>query len=393
MVFPSDNLGYNPSAANTLVSAAQAQAQAAYQQGMLKFQNDQLAFQMAQQAYTDAMSMGQAYGYAPSGNYFGWSTGNPPNLTQPLPGTPTQAALSQQFQQAQAAAGLTGQFVNPQQFMYQPGTFIYSDPAQGGSGEIGQVQANGQIRGFGSWDQFVAAGGSQDLVSKIPHLGGSQYQQFAQVGQGQPQTTLAAQQQQFQQGLETTQQQFQQGLQTAQFGLSVQQQQQQAAQQYLSLLSNLQGPADYGNYLKVLGSTPAGLQDLVGAAAGRYMPGGGTTGQAPQAQTLQNLVGAATGQAGGGTGANAATTGDTSGGGAASPGGMNYQDYMATAQGLPAPSQLAPQSYNAMTASQKAMLGGMFSNLGYSPMDVQSLYASSLPKYAAGSAAGNMRLV
>jgi hypothetical protein len=234
-----------------------------------------------------------------------------------------------------------------------------------------------------------------------------------------------------QQTLAGQQQAFSQNLQTQQF-------QQQSAQQYLQLLSQLQGPADYGQYLKVLGSTPGGIQGLVGAAAGNYIPGGGSTGVAPQAQTLQNLVGAATGypggqasqggqggqqfdmtqlpgyqswmagtgnqsayaqslaaaasgQAGSGYGSNPA--GQQSGTGSASPGGMNYQDFLATAQGLPAPSQLAPQSFNAMTPSQQQMLGSMYSNLGYAPGDINAMYQQSLPKYAAGSSSGNFRLV
>jgi hypothetical protein len=57
---------------NAQLANAQQKAQAAYQQGMLQFNNDQLAFNMAQQAYTDAISMGTAYGYAPGGNYFSY---------------------------------------------------------------------------------------------------------------------------------------------------------------------------------------------------------------------------------------------------------------------------------------------------------------------------------
>jgi hypothetical protein len=179
---------------------------------------------------------------------------------------------------------------------------------------------------------------------------------------------------------------------------SYQQFQQQAAQSYLGLLSQLQGPQDYGQYLRTLGATPSGIQGLVGAAAGQYVPGGGVTGQAPQAQTLQNLVGAATGYAGGGAGANAATTGQsqqqgTGTGGTASPGGQNYQDFLATAQGLPPPSQIAPQSFNAMAPSQQQVLGSMYGNLGWAPGDINKLYQSSLPKYAAGSSSGNFRLV
>jgi len=466
-------------------NAAQS-AQSAYQQGMLQYQNDQLAFQMAQGAYSDAMSMGNAYGYAPGGNYFSWPTGGQPNISQPLPGTSTLGAQNQWFNQAQQAAGMTGYFNNPQQWQYQPGTFVVSDTSQGGNGAVGQVLPNGQIQQLSAQDA-QAMGYKPELAA---HLMGSEFNnmQIASqggrgLGQGQTVQTIQAQQaaaamaaqQAGQTGIYQTptqtpqqwwstldnatknaylvqnsgdqqaamnayaavqghpadqatlqmqamyggygipqsgqltqsmqQQLWNQQYQTAQFGLQTQQAQQQAAQQYLGLLSQLQGPADYGQYLKVLGSTPSGLSDLVGAAAGRYVPGTGTSGAAPQAQTLQNLVGAATGYAGGGSGANAAGApaqgGQTGvqqgnqqpGQGTASPGGQNYADFMATAQGLVAPSQIAPQSFNAMSASQKQMLGSMYGNLGYAPMDINSMYQQSLPKYAAGSAAGNMKLV
>ena len=254
--------------------------------------------------------------------------------------------------------------------------------------------------------------------------------QAGQAGVNGPQAgqqTQAAQQQQWQQGF------------------SQEQLNQQATQSYLQLLSSLQGPADYGKYLNVLGSTPGGLQGMVSAAAGNYIPGTGSTGQSPQGQTLQNLVGAASGQGGGGIGANAQQfqTGQWTGqqaqpgqagqqnmdwtaqpgqgqrqaglpnggnapggglqaqnwtlgsgqGGSASPGGMNYQNYMAAAQGLPAPNQIAPQAFGNMTPSQQQMMGGMYQQLGYYGPDINAMYQQSLPKYAAGSAAGGMKLV
>jgi hypothetical protein len=203
--------------------------------------------------------------------------------------------------------------------------------------------------------------------------------QTAQAGTNAPQAgqqTLAGQQQQWQQGF------------------SQEQLNQQASQQYLQLLSQLQGPADYGKYLNVLGSTPGGIQGMVGAAAGNYIPGTGSTGVSPQGQTLQNLVGAATGQAGGGTGANAQNNQSfQQGTGSASPGGMNYQQYMNTAQGLPAPNQIAPQAFNNMTPSQQQMMGGMYQQLGYYGPDINAMFQQSLPKYAAGSSSGNFKLV
>lgn len=272
------------------------------------------------------------------------------NIIQSGGGMPSQQTLQSQQQEASIAAqqaGLTGYYNAPS--MYTPGSFV-QDPSTGG---YYQVQSNGQLTPYS----------------------GTPTGQVQQGSAGMGATT------------------GQQGTPT----LALQQFQQQSAMQYLQLLSQLQGPADYGQYLKVLGSTPGGIQDLVGAAAGKFVPGTGVSGTGPQQQTLQNLINTATGQGGGGTGANAATqtygTDQSQTGGAASPGGMNYQDYMAQAQGLPPPSQIAPQSFNAMAPSQKQMLGGMYANLGYSPGDINAMYTQSLPKYAAGSAAGNFRLV
>jgi hypothetical protein len=361
---------------------------------MLQYYNDQLAFNKAQGAFQDAISMGSAYGYAPGGDWTTWGNGGP---TQPAAGTPTlqlqqiyganatpaanqstlqalqqygqmygtsavpgadQQTLASQQQAAAIAAAqaqMTGYYQAPS--MYAPGTFV-QDPS---SGAYYQVQSNGSLAPYQGTPTTTAVQGPQGIG--------------ATAGQGQQ--TLAAQQQA-----------FQQQLQTAQF-------QQQGAQSYLNLLAQLQGPADYGQYLKVLGSTPSGIQGLVNSAAGQYIAGGGVSGTAPQAQTLQNLVGAAGGYAGGGTGANAATQtyGQQQQGGTASPGGMNYQDFLAQAQGLPPPSQIAPQSFNNMQASQKQMLGSMYANVGYSPQDINSMYQLSLPKYAAGSAAGQTKLV
>jgi hypothetical protein len=503
-------LGFNSGISSALTTAADAQARAAYQQGLLQFQNDQLAFQMAQQAYSNAISMGSAYGYAPGGNWFQWPRGGQPNLTQPAPGTPTlagtqalQQLINQQLQNQLGQAGVTGQFAQPLPSQYTPGTVLQAASTTPGLGNAyGIVQPDGSVQMVttAALQQTAAQRGLsvQQLTQNAQTVDFNTLQRLAQgPPTAAPQPTLAAQQQQFGQAqtaagltglftdptqnaaalsaqgrtlngqsweslssadqqywlqynqnnptlaaqawagainnamlkagggqpqapvptlalqqmygtygtptagqstLQAQQQAFQQGLGTAQFGLSVQQAQQQGAQQYLGLLSQLQGPADYGRYLKVLGSTPAGLQDLVSASAGRYLPGGGTTGTAPQAQTLQNLVGAATGFGGGGSGSSAPaqpTAQQVPGAGspgAASPGGMNFQNFLATAQGLPAPNQIAPQAFNALQPSQKQMLGSMFGNLGYAPTDINSLYQMSLPKYAAGTAVGNFRL-
>lgn len=148
--------------------------------------------------------------------------------------------------------------------------------------------------------------------------------------------------------------------------------QQTASQNYLTLLSNLRGPADWAKYQQVLGATPGGMKDLVAAAAGQYIPGGGaTTGQQPQAASLQSLYGQATGQQG--TGA---------------------QQELQAAQGtLVAPNQMAPQTWNALAPSQKQMLLGVWESQGYNKEDAQALFEQGLPKYASSSmGAGNFRL-
>ena len=75
---------------------------------------------------------------------------------------------------------------------------------------------------------------------------------------------------------------YTQALRAQQEARAAQAQQQTQAQQYLQLLSSLRGPADWVKYQQVLGATPGGMRDLVGAAMGQYVPGGGaTTGYQP----------------------------------------------------------------------------------------------------------------
>ena len=363
---------------------------------------------------------------------------------QSLQSVQAYAGMNSQAQQAALAASqATGMYATPGQMMapgynnagasfYQldPTTQqqyleAYHDPQSAMQAWVNNSNAAIAQAGGG---QGLAAAGTPTETMTAQQQYFNQAQQYAQTyGQyyapsapGQTAQAGTNAPQAGQQTLAGQQQQFSQNLQTQQF-------QQQSAEQYLQLLSQLQGPADYGQYLKVLGSTPSGIQGLVGAAAGNYIPGGGATGVAPQGQSLQNLVGAATGyggqpnmpgqpqqgaapgqsqyqqtyqnlmnayngQAGTGTGANAATSTPPQSG-TASPGGMNYNDFMATAQGLPPPSQIAPQAFGQMAPSQQQMLGSMYSNLGYAPGDINSMYQQSLPKYASGSSAGNFKLV
>jgi hypothetical protein len=175
------------------------------------------------------------------------------------------------------------------------------------------------------------------------------------------QQTLAAQQQQFSQAIAAQQEARQQAAL-----------QQQTAQNYLDLLSRLRGPADIFQYQKVLGATPQGLQDLVRAAAGQYIPGGGaTTGVQPTAVNLQNFVaGATSGQ-----------------------GGMTAAD-QAALQSLVPPNQLAPQTWRNLAPSQQQILLAAWENQGYRPEDARALFEQSLPRYATGApTTGTFRLV
>jgi hypothetical protein len=302
-------------------------------------------------------------------------------------------------------AGLTG--------MYQGG---YTMPVQ-----------QWQAETFGTWGAPTA--GQQTL--------GAQQQQFGQgatlaglYGQyyapGEAPTsgtqTLAAQQQQFGQGLQTQQEQR-----------AAQAQQQSQAQAYLNLLAGLRGPADWAKYQQVLGATPGGMRDLYAAAMGQYVPGGGaTTGVAPEAASLQSMMGQISGQ-----GYNPAAAGQplntpnvygqnsqgmyaqlqgqpTAGqqamqtaqqnvaldqqamqarnaqGGGTNTMGATQPQYQ---QNLPAPNQIAPQSWANMAPSQREMLMGQYEASGWHKPDVEALFSQSLPKYAANApSAGTFRL-
>ena len=167
------------------------------------------------------------------------------------------------------------------------------------------------------------------------------------------------------------QQNYNQWLQSQQQAEKTWQDQQTAAQNYLTMLSNLRGPADYAKYQQVLGATPGGMKDLVAAAAGQYIPGGGaTTGVAPTPVNLTNFVGSATGQPD-----------------ATDPSGQ------ADMNSLVAPNQMAPQTWNALTPSQQQMLLGTWESQGYTKDDAQALFTQSLPKYATQTpASGTFKL-
>jgi hypothetical protein len=381
----------------------------------------------------------------------------------PTAGEMTQSMQNQLANQAVAQAGVTGVYYAPN----------YTPQAQQQTSSWDQLsQQIQQAAGTGYNDAAAKAAYANMTGQNVQNLQGNQ---AAPLTQAQVQTLYNAggvpMQNPGQGGVGGTGGQGG-GVMT----LQAQQQQQQAAQAYLQLLSQLQGPADYGKYLNVLGSTPGGLQSLVGAAAGQYVPGTGTTGVQPQGQTLANLVNSGTSgySQGGGQGYQQPTgnmqydvmqgqqnqlsaqqqaqlsgqsgmagmqaftgnnaTGGVAGGGPAPTGtlgwngvqgamarpqqqassayqqpggsmslqnpyggggGTSYGDFMNAASNLVAPNQIAPQSYNAMTDTQKQLMQSMYAQQGYAPTDVGQLFNQSLPKYAAGGGqtTGSFKLV
>ena len=214
---------------------------------------------------------------------------------------------------------------------------------------------------FGTWG--MPQQGQQTLAAQNQQF--TQQQQLAQMygqyyGAGQAptagQTTQAAQEQAYTQWLRGQQQAL------AQWNA-----QQGAAQQYLQMMANLRGPADWAKYQQVLGSTPQGITDLVRAAAGQYVPGAGaTTGVQPTPVSLGSFVNQSTG----------------------APQGTSAMNT------LVAPNQMAPQTWNALTPSQQQMLLGTWESQGYTQEDAKQLFQQSLPKYQGGGpGAGSFKLV
>jgi len=373
--------------ADTARQSANDNAQAAYNQGMLELGRADLAFKKAQQAWKETMDRA--------------------GLTGTFEGMPTQAAL-------QYGAEAFG---------------VWGAPQQGQETLASKQQTYQQaFDTAGQFGQYYGPGA-------VPAAG----------------TKTAAQ----------LEQEFTQAQRTQQEQRAAQAQQQSQAQQYLSLLAGLRGPADWVKYQQVLGSTPGGMRDLVGAAMGQYVPGGGaTTGYQPQAASLQSMMGDVTGQAyygqsGGQLGmpnvynqnsagmyaqqpqytnqyqypqasaaqqTQAMLQGQTNpqayaqqaqrealpwtGGGTNT---MGQQEQMLNAQGkgtntmgatqpqyqsnLPAPNQIAPQSWANMAPSQQQMLLGEYESQGWHKPDVEALFNQSLPKYAANApTAGTFRL-
>lgn len=373
--------------ANAGTSAAQAAAQAAYNQGVLSGQGEDRALNQAKFAWQQEMDRagltGQYQGQwtMPSNQWFASTFGT---WAAPTAGQQTQAAQQQAFQQAYNLANQFGQYYAP-----------------------GQTPTAGM-------------------------------------------QTQQAQQQQFAQGLALTQEQrLQQALQ------------QQTANQYLTLLSNLRGPADWAKYQEVLGAA-GGMNGLVAQAMGQYIPGGGaTSGVQPQAMnlnTMMNQVGNANAQApwqqstgvqmpgqqqqqglnpqaftpqgqqqgvpAQGTGYTNIQTGQRVAPNPYTPGvpvpssqpGLGNQQWAApninqqlppaagngtnmmgatqqNQMNLPAPNQVALQSWNQMQPSQQQNLLGQWEAAGWHKPDVENLIKQEAPKYASNAAtAGTWRL-
>jgi hypothetical protein len=142
---------------------------------------------------------------------------------------------------------------------------------------------------------------------------------------------------------------------------------------YLNLLSQLRGPGDIFQYLKVLQGTPGGMRDIVNAASGAYrMPGTG--------------------------GGNVTVGGGVNTGGAANLNSlldqMNNPNYGAegTNLNLPLPNQINAQALQRMSPSQQQSLFAAYEAAGYNPQDVMSIFRNSLPQYAGGGGAGRVGL-
>lgn len=224
---------------------------------------------------------------------------------------------------------------------------------------------------FGTWAAPTA--GQQTLAGQQQQFGQAQdlaamYGQYYAPG-----TTPTA-------GMQTQtaqEQAYTQWLRAAQEARANQTAQQQTAQNYLTLLSQLRGPADWAKYQQVLGATPGGMRDLTAAAMGQYIPGGGaTTGMQPQAANLNTLQQ----QVAGGNGTNMY--------GAQQPGQPE-----ANQMNLPAPNQFAAQTWKNLAPSQQQMVLGQYESQGWYKPDVEALMNQGLPKYAANApGAGTWRL-
>ena len=128
------------------------------------------------------------YGNLGSQGQQGQPTMQASQLTGMYQGAPTTAYQQYLAQLAGQGGQLTGTYYDPNQMAYKPGSFV-RDADTGG---IGQVMGNGQLRMFGSMDEYLQAGGTRDQVAGLPSVPDAQYYNMATQGQVQGQDTLAA---------------------------------------------------------------------------------------------------------------------------------------------------------------------------------------------------------
>lgn len=310
----------------------------------------------AQQTYYDALARGQDQSAALAAAKFAWQ---------------------QKLDEATQTGMWNGQWNMPtnQWFTGQFGTWDPNGP-QAGQETLQKNQQDYQ-QAFNLsqlYGQYYAPGSTPGAGTQTQQAQQQAFAQQAQLAQmyggyyGAGQTPGAGAQTLAQQN-----QNWQQNYQAQQLAMQNQNQQQQQSMAYLQLLSQLRGPADYAKYQQVLGSTPQGMRDLTAAAMGQYIPGGGaTTGVQPQAANLntmqQQVAGTGTAQEATGGGANLFGT-------------------------MPAPNQIAAQSWKNLAPSQQQMLLGGYEAQGWNKDDVTALMNQSLPKYATNApGAGTWRL-
>ncbi len=139
----------------------------------------------------------------------------------------------------------------------------------------------------------------------------------------------------------------------------------------LSLAAGLRGPANYAQYLKVLGQVPEGMRDVVNAAAGRFqIPStSGVTGAPTQAADVQSLLK------------------DVTSGAA----GQQQAWTQALSGGLPAPNQINTLNWSRMLPSAQQMLLGAYESQGFDPNDVQKMIQQASPASMAGPTSGALR--
>jgi hypothetical protein len=204
--------------------------------------------------------------------------------------------------------------------------------------------------------------------------------------------------------LTAQEQDYTQWLRAAQEARQNQALQQQTANQYLTLLSNLRGPADWSKYQEVLGAG-GNMNTLAAAAMGQYIPGGGaTSGYQPQAANLNTMYNqvAGAGQTAaftpGGQIQQAAAAGQPQQGqnqqvNALGNGTNMYGAPRQNQMNLPAPNQIAPQAWNNLPPSSREMIKGEYEAQGWYKPDVEALMNQALPKYASNApGAGTWRL-